>query len=134
MQLGGNHTERCYAVEAREVHFSHSAPIVLSDGVLTQDWREVTFARTDNPAGIPEDCFSYKGKHGLLTHEGAIALAWTLIAQHSMRHIECRLVFYRLETTWKCERVGLVEMQPLSINQLRDAVKPSEGAQKADTP
>jgi hypothetical protein len=117
----GQSTEYGYKVEAREVHFFHMKPVVLSDGILGSDWREVQFEIVNNPAGIPVSLFDQKHNHGLLRHEGAIALAWTMIAQHDSR-IECRLVQYKLETTYKCQRQGIVDM-PVIQGQRRGDIK-----------
>lgn len=116
----GQSTEHGYKVEARDANFHHFNPVTLSDGILGPAWREVQFERGHNPAGIPERGFGQKHEHGLLAHEGATALAWTLIAQHYLQQIECRLVRYELETTYKCERCGIVDMPVIKKWMFRD--------------
>lgn len=49
-----------------------------------------------------------------------MALAWTLIAQNRLHCIEARLVRYKLETTYKCERSGVVDMPVISDSKFRD--------------
>lgn len=127
----GHSTEQGYRVEARHTEFIASNPIKLYDGILTSEWREITFQRGHNPCGIPEDAFSRKGDHDLLSYNAAMALAWTLIAQQKHRMVECRLVAYKLETTWKCEKVGLVVMEPLNsmehvVSKVDEANEPNE--------
>jgi hypothetical protein len=110
----GQSTEYGYTVEARAVHFFHFKPVVLSDGILSSEWREVVFERGNNPAGVPDHGLGQRSNHGLLGHEGAVALAWTLIAQHGcFGGIECRLVKHKLETTYKRQREGIVDMPPI---------------------
>ena len=127
----GQSTEHGYKVEARDANFHCFNPVALSDGILGPDWREVRFDRGHNPAGIPERGFGQKHEHGLLTHEGATALAWTLIAQNDLQQIECRLVRYKLETTYKCERSGVVDMPVIKNSMFRDVKLVDETAGRA---
>jgi hypothetical protein len=121
----GMSTEIGYRVEARDALFTHLNPAVLSDGVLTSEWREIRFEEGPNPAGIPREPFGRKHDYGLLTYEGATALAWTLIAQNRLRSIEARLVQYQLETTYEYYRDGLVDMEPLTSAIIRNIkIKP----------
>lgn len=95
-------------MEARHKWFSCAAPIILCDGLLGPDWREIHFSKGHNPAGIPETPFGHKGAHDLLTFEAAMALAWTVIAQNNRHGIECRLVQYRLVTSHTLTKQGVV--------------------------
>ena len=109
----GAMTENGYKIEARVARFNCFNPVQLSDGLLGPEWREVQFERGNNPAGIPVEGFGEKHNHRLLTYEGAMALAWTLVAQQRNCPIECRLVAYKLETTWALEVSGIVDMPPI---------------------
>lgn len=104
----GTHNESGYRVEARVRFFNPTRLVQLSDGVLTDSWREVQFERGGNPAGVPE-AWGYRPTHDLLTLEAATALAWTLVAQHPHASVEARLVAYRLRVQWEMSREGIVD-------------------------
>jgi hypothetical protein len=104
----GTSDETGYRVEARHKWFSCAAPIMLDDGLLGPDWRQIHFSKGYNPAGIPEPPFGHKGSHDLLTFEAAMALAWTIIAQNGRHGIECRLVQYHLVTKHTLTKQGVV--------------------------
>lgn len=123
-------TEHGYKVEARNAHFSHERPLTLSDGILSGDWREVAFSQGFNPAGIPIDLFSQKHQHGLLSYEGAMALAWTLVAQNRMWYVETRIVQYSLETTFKCEKQGLVTNVPVMSSEVGRSAEVQPGTKE----
>lgn len=105
----GQSNEIGYRIEARDAMFHASNPIRLWDGILSPEWREICLRREPNPAGIPDEPFGKKHEHGLVTYQAAVALAWTLIAQHRLRRIECRLVQYKLVTTHELTREGIVD-------------------------
>ena len=115
----GTTREHGYKIEARDRNFNCVAPLVLHDGILGPDWRIIRTEHSSNPAGIPDGLCSHGHEHGLLSHEGALALAWTLVAQHPWRSIEVRLAQYSLETTYKCEPRGVVAMQPIAVQPFR---------------
>ena len=52
--------------------------------------------------------FDYLHHASLLSVEAAEALAWTVVAQHPYRNIECRLVRYKMVHSWTCEKIGIV--------------------------
>ncbi len=107
----GAGTEYGYRIEARDTHVSHVRPAAIHDGILTGEWREIAPIISDNPAGVPSlDEYGDSGrKHNLMPYESAVALAWTLIAQNRWKSIECRLVKYKLETSYFLSREGIVE-------------------------
>lgn len=105
----GHGTDVGYRVQVRCDKTCHSNPTELADGIVSTEWRDVSFRLGKNPAGIPQSIFDRKCEHGLLTYEGAVALAWTILAQNEHRDLECRLVAYNLETTFKLTRQGVVE-------------------------
>lgn len=105
----GESTETGYRVQVRDPHFNLLRPCALQDGLVGPEWRDVSFVRDDNPAGIPIDEFGHKAQHGLLSLAGATALAWTIIAQNSLYSLECRLTQHELRTTFECEQMGIVE-------------------------
>jgi len=115
MSNDGKSIEHGYRVEVRDTSFTHHHPTQLHDGIIGPEWREVLFESGCNPAGIPQDSYGQKHAHSLITHEGAMALAWTIIAQTRRYSIEVRLVQYRLETTYKCERSGVVDMPTITL-------------------
>lgn len=117
----GSSVEYGYRVEARVRDVLHIRPVALSDGILTTEWREVVFEAGFNPAGIPtESHIRQRSRHELLSHEAAVALAWTIIAQQRHRDIECRLVQYRLETNYTLERKGVVDGLLIASELFRD--------------
>ena len=106
-----NSTETGYRIEARTL----AGYVMLHDGPLMTDWRRVAFETGNNPCGVPQMRFSMFDLFGLLPRNSAMALAWTLIAQHPFQFIEARLVPYRLETKCVCEAFG----EPEVINQIK---------------
>lgn len=108
----GRSREYGYRIEVRDTCFISQNPVRLHDGCVGPDWREWTPAEDFNPAGIPIESprFSGQFQHSLLPYEGAMALAWTILAQNSLhRGLECRLVRYKLAQTWELTREGVVE-------------------------
>lgn len=107
-----------YRVEARVASILHQHPVVLSDGILTDQWREITFTDSASPSAVPR-CGRHAAHHDLMPLESARALAWTLVAQHRHCGVECRLVGYRLIVQWSLRRKGVVveeisEGQPIA--------------------
>lgn len=136
----GSGTVIGYAVEARVIPgcFYPSQPPTLGDGVLTPEWRRVQFERGMNPAGVPGIGHMMSAEvYQWLPYESAVALAWTIIAQHRYS-VECRIVelsqTYSYENTFK----GVVDLPPIQHHLSRvplvkedaiadaDAGKPSE--------
>jgi hypothetical protein len=105
----GHGSDVGYHVQVRCERTCHSRPLTLADGIVTSEWRDVHFQQTDNPAGIPVRAFDQKAYHGLLSFDAALALAWTIIAQHETFGLECRLIAIQLEHTWKLTRQGIVD-------------------------
>lgn len=108
----GESTEKGFKVQVRDPNFSTISPCVIADGIVGPEWRDIYFEKGNNPAGIPIEPFGSKDAHGLLTFQGATALAWTVIAQNRLNSLECRLVAYELRTTYEIERLGIVD-QPI---------------------
>lgn len=109
----GNGTDYGYAVEIRDKMFSKDRPITLQDGIVGPDWRRVSFIEANNPAGVPIDRYRHGElpKHGLMPYASAVALAYTIIAQNHREdyRIECRIVQYKVETSYTVERMGVTE-------------------------
>lgn len=107
----GTQNEIGYSVEVRCEKILPMAPIKLFDGFVTTEWRKVNFEQSNNSAGVPVNyLYSYKNHHGLLSYEGAVALAWTIIAQNEWAHrLEARVVSYKLTTTWEVNYQGIVD-------------------------
>lgn len=112
-QMGqGTCEEWGYRVEARDAAFAESNPIVFPDGILGSEFREIHFSK-DYLEAIPTHGFGLGDRHDLLEAETAVALAWTIIAQHPLRQIECRLTKFKLTTTYNLEKAGIVDMVPI---------------------
>lgn len=89
-----NGTTYGYSVEARVDHYVPIHPVIIPkqneyshDLILTEEWQRISFWKGINPFGVPtagcghdENLFNM---HGLLERASAIALAYTLAAQHS---------------------------------------------------
>lgn len=100
-----------YRVETRDTEFMLARPNQLADGPIGPEWREVTFVTGPNPTGVP----TADTDRRLLGYESALALAWTILAQLGWqgRGVECRLVRYRLETSYILHRVGVMDMETI---------------------
>ncbi len=117
----GNASEVGYRVQVRCAKMIHSRPIQIADGIVSTEWRDVRFARGTNSAGVPVSRFDRKDMHDLMGYEAAVALAWTVIAQHEWHFgLECRLMAYRLETTYKLTREGTVDNHVFSSDLRRE--------------
>lgn len=104
----GSSTERGFRVQVRDPHFTHVNPCLLDDGIVGPEWRDVSFRTGANPAGVP--VLRRGDEYGLMSYEGATALAWTLIAQNRFNMLECRLVAYTLQCSFTLEKDGAIEM------------------------
>lgn len=110
----GSSVEHGYRVQIRDLSFNPHRPIMLHDGIVGPGWRYVEFAKGNNPAGVPTPPYGYLDHHNLLTFQGAMALAWTTLAQNHYRSLECRLVKYRLVVEHRVVRQGVCKV-PTSI-------------------
>lgn len=105
-----NGTTFGYTVEARVDHYIPIHPVIIPkqceysrDLILTEEWQQITFQKGNNPYGVPTaDCghdVNLFMMHGLLARTSAIALAYTLAAQHSqssMTSIKIRICHHKL--------------------------------------
>jgi len=137
----GNSKEIGYRIEVRDERFSTVRPVVLHDGIVGPDWREVSPIRSDNPAGVPVELppLGHKDEHRLLEYEGAVALAWTIIAHNrNSLGLRCRIVRFALETTYKLEREGVVDQPEIQhalfqrLSVMKPEEKPTVAAQEAE--
>lgn len=117
LESRGQCTTKGYRVQVRVDHFVPSAPVTLADGLVGTEWRDVTFQKTDWPGGIPDHPWSHRGEHGLLSLEGARALAWTLLAQQDRHGLECQLVQLELHTTYTVKREGVVQGERMTVSR-----------------
>ena len=105
-----------FQVEVRCTTVSQHMPVVLQDGLVTESWREVHFSKGMNPCGVPvEDLGRF---NTLMPYESALALAWTIIAQH--RHsmgIQCRIVAYKHTEKVRVDYIGPVSSLDASDTQ-----------------
>lgn len=115
-EITGTTDEIGYRVQARNAHFNTATPVMLDDGLLGPDWREIHFSKGYNVAGIPDSLFGHKGRHDLLAYETAVALAWTIIAQNPRQGIECRLAQYRLVTSFTLCKQGVLVGQTIKYD------------------
>jgi hypothetical protein len=109
-QVGsGSGSEIGYRLEVRDTGFIPSHPEQLSDGVVGPDWREHSPVESMNPAGVPYEHprISEHYRHSLLGLEAALALAWTIIAQHRNHCLEVRIICYRAEHQYTLYRCGV---------------------------
>ena len=104
-----NGTTFGYTVEAKVDHFFPARPIAIPQQhtdvplILTEEWKHVSFWEGNNPWGVPvagcrHDTNLFR-MHGLLERGSAIALAYTLAAQHStqsMTAIKVRIKQHKL--------------------------------------
>lgn len=128
----GSSNEIGYKVEVRHAQFSASSPVILHDGLVGPDWRLAHFQKSNNPAGVPDRPFGLGSLYGLLTFEGATALAWTILAQNERHGLECRLVQYRLTTSHSLTREGILAQKISCDLNLRPELEPKNN--EADAP
>lgn len=117
----GQGSTRGYTVEVRcEQILDPSRPPQLHDGIVTTEWRTVSFDRSGNPAGVPgiDGLDGVFGMFGMtcLPYDSAVALAHTIIAQNPHRGLECRIVGHEQKYTYENKRLGAVDMPAIKSN------------------
>lgn len=115
-------TDTGYRIEARVERERTDPPYALPDGVLTEKWRFVDVVKL----GVvlpPSSVFARKSEAGLMSHATAMSVAWNLVASFPYGGVEVRLVRYRLRTTRKLTKEGV----------LGDVVKGQDHLDVADT-
>lgn len=105
----GASTSYWYTVEAKVGFMDPVNPIRLTDGILTTQWRELSFPCGVDGAGVP----AYFPPTGLirmqLPYASAVALAWTVLAQNRYGGISVRLRKLRQEVSYKTFDCGVVD-------------------------
>ena len=126
----GSSVEHGYRVQIRDNSFNTHRPVALYDGIVGPSWRYMEFVKGNNPAGVPTPPYGYLDHHNLLTFQGAMALAWTTLAQNHHRNLECRLVKFRLIVEHKLVRQGVCHV-PKGIGG--DAIESMRGTAVDET-
>ncbi len=92
-----------YRVEARALD-PENGMIPLHDGLLGPEWREVRF-----PARQADEWLEILDFGQGMPLETAASRAWNLVGEAAGRLLECRIVEYTVEYSYKVERMGVVD-------------------------
>ena len=102
-----------YKLEARVENFIPHRPVVIKvehygDVVLDKEWREISAFKAPPGMGVPVE--NREAEHFVYSYGSAMALAWTMVAQHPGSSILVRLVPYRIRYTHETHRNGEPEV------------------------